>query len=339
MPDRGYILTIDPELQPGARNAIRDCLRLKPDERITIITDEVTRDIAAALQCEVEEVGAEHSVFVLEEHAERPLTDMPAIILEDLAQSQVSIFCAQTQQGELHSRMQMSDVVNKKRIRHGHMVNISRQIMLEGMRADFRAVDALSQRLVERARRARKIKCSTPAGTDFEGEFTPALKWLKTSGIITPDKWGNLPGGEIFTSPLNSNGVFVVDGVVGDYLCQKYGDLQASPLTIEVKDNRICSLRCDDKELLEEFSAYTSTDENSNRVGEFAVGTNTACNQVIGNILQDEKIPGIHIAFGHPYAEHTGANWVSKTHIDCVGRDFDIWFDDEQIMRAGKFLV
>jgi len=264
---------------------------------------------------------------------------MPQVILDDLAQSQVSIFCAQTQRGELRSRMQMSDVVNKNRIRHGHMVNITRQIMIEGMRADFRAVDALSQRLVERARRAKKIKCRTLAGTDFEGEFSPALKWLKTSGIIAPDKWGNLPGGEIFTSPANSNGIFVVDGVVGDYLCQKYGDLQDTPLRIEVADNRIRDLQSENKELLEEFRAYTSTDENSNRVGEFAVGTNTACTHVIGNILQDEKIPGIHIAFGHPYAEHTGAKWVSKTHIDCVGRDFDIWFDDEKVMEGGKFLV
>jgi aminopeptidase len=339
MPDRAHTVTIDSELQPGARNAICDCLRLRPEERITIITDEATREIAAALQAEVEEVGAEHSVFVLEEHADRPLIDMPQIVLDDLAQSQVSIFCAQTQRGELRSRMQMSDVVNKYRIRHGHMVNITRQIMLEGMRADFRAVDALSQRLVERARRAERSKCRTPAGTEFEAEFSPALKWLKTSGIITPDKWGNLPGGEIFTSPANSRGVFVVDGVVGDYLCQKYGDLQETPLRIEVENNRIRDLQCENQELLEEFGAYISTDENSNRVGEFAVGTNTACTRVIGNILQDEKIPGIHIAFGHPYAEHTGANWISKTHIDCVGRDFDIWFDDEKVMERGKFLV
>ena len=172
------------------------------------------------------------------------------------------------------------------------MVNITRQIMLEGMRADFRAIDALSQRLIERARHAERITCRTPNGTDFEAEFSPKLKWLKTSGIITPEKWGNLPGGEIFTSPTNTNGTFVVDGVVGDYLCQKYGDLHDAPLTIEVKNNRIVDLRCDHKELLEEFRAYTSTDENSNRVGEFAIGTNTACTRVIGNILQDEKIPG-----------------------------------------------
>jgi leucyl aminopeptidase (aminopeptidase T) len=339
MPDRSLLISADPELMPGARNAIRVCLRLRPEERITIITDEVTREIAAALQLEVEEIGAEHSVFVLEEHASRPLTGMPEIILEDLARSQVSIFCAQTQPGELGSRIEMTAVVNKHRIRHGHMVNINRQIMLEGMRADFLAVDALSQRLVERARLTKRISCRTPGGTDFEAKISLELKWLKTSGIITQEKWGNLPGGEIFTAPFNTNGIFVVDGVVGDYLCQKYGDLQETPLTIEVENNRIRALRSENKELLEEFRAYTSTDENSNRVGEFAIGTNTACTHVIGNILQDEKIPGVHIAFGHPYAEHTGANWISRTHIDCVGRDFDIWFDGEPVMKSGRFLV
>ncbi|MEP6821303.1 MAG: aminopeptidase [Chthoniobacterales bacterium] len=331
--------TIDQELIPGARNAIRDCLRLKPEERITIITDEATQEIAAALQAEVAELGAAHAAFVLENHAERPLTGMPQVILDDLATSQVSIFCAQTQRGELGSRIEMTAVVNKHRLRHAHMVNISRQIMLEGMRADFLAVDELSQRLVERARQTKKVTCRTPMGTDYVADLSSSLKWLKTSGIITQDKWGNLPGGEIFTSPFNSNGTFVVDGVVGDYLCQKYGDIQATPLTIEIKENRITDLRCENAELLEEFRAYTSTDENSNRVGEFAVGTNTACTHVIGNILQDEKIPGIHIAFGHPYAEHTGQNWISKTHIDCVGRDFDIWFDETQVMERGKFLI
>ena len=54
-------------------------------------------------------------------------------------------------------------------------------------------------------------------------------------------------------------------------------------------------------------------------MGEFALGTNTAVRDVVGNILQDEKIPGVHVAFGHPYAHHTGADWVSSTHIDCVG--------------------
>ena len=339
MPDRAYLNSIDPELVPGARNAIDVCLRLKAQERITIVTDTVTRDIAAALQREVERVGSEYSLFVLEHHARRPLKFMPEIILDDLALSQVSIFAAQTQPDELPARTQMTSVVNNHKIRHAHMVNINRQIMLEGMRADFCAVDELSQRLVDRARQVDRITCKTPNGTEFEAELSPKLKWLKTSGIITPDKWGNLPGGEIFTTPMNTKGTFVVDGVVGDYLCERFGDLQSAPLTIEVENNRIRSLRSDNKDLRDEFRVYTSTDENSDRVGEFAIGTNIACTHIIGHILQDEKLPGVHIAFGHPYAEHTGANWVSKTHIDCVGRNFDVWFNGEQVMREGKFLI
>src|SRR5437016_8430802 len=104
MPDRAYLNSIDPELVPGAHNAIDVCLRLKQGERVTIITDEATRDIAAALQSEVEHVGSQYSLFVLEHHARRPLKYMPEIILDDLARSQVSIFAAQTRPRELGAR-------------------------------------------------------------------------------------------------------------------------------------------------------------------------------------------------------------------------------------------
>src|ERR1700745_1843444 len=184
MPDRAYLYPIDPELIPGARNAINVCLRLTPQERVTIITDTATREIAAALQTEVERLGSEYSLFVLEHHARRPLKFMPKIILDDLARSRVSIFAAQTQPGELPARTQMTSGVTNHKIRPGHMVNINRQIMLEGMRADFVKVDDLSERLVERARKAERITCKTPHGTEFEAELSPKLRWLKTSGII-----------------------------------------------------------------------------------------------------------------------------------------------------------
>src|SRR5881628_1504534 len=162
MPDRAYLHPIDPELLLGARNAIDVCLRLKPQERITIITDTVTRGIAAALQSEVERVGSDYRSFVIEHHAPRPLPYMPEVILDDVALSQVSIFAAQSQPGELGACTELTAVVNHHRIRHAHMVNINRQIMLEGMRADFLEVDELSQRLVEHARQADRITCKTP---------------------------------------------------------------------------------------------------------------------------------------------------------------------------------
>jgi len=329
----------DPELTPGARNAVRTCLRIQPEEKVTIITDHACREIAASIVKEVEAVRAPFHVFVLEDLAPRPLTALPAEILEDMETSQVSIFAVQVQANELRSRMQMTEVVNRRRIRHAHMVNINRQIMLEGMRADFLKVDRISAKVLELVSVAKQIRAKSAAGSDLVADLEPSYRWLKTSGLISPDKWGNLPGGEVFTTPGEVNGTFVIDGVVGDYLCAKFGDLKETPLTIRVKGNRLTEVHSDNKELERDFWAYTHTDENSDRVGEFAIGTNIEVKDVIGHILQDEKFPGIHIAFGNPYGEHTGAKWYSSTHIDVVGRRFDIWVDGNHIMREGKFLI
>jgi leucyl aminopeptidase (aminopeptidase T) len=332
-------LPADPEFAPGARNAVNVCLRIQPSERVCVITDEATLEIAASIVAELEKLGAAYHAWVMEELADRPLRDLPHEILEDLEQSQVSIFAVQAQRNELRSRIQMTDVVNRRKIRHAHMVNINRQIMLEGMRADFQRVDRLSQKVVEMVRKASKIRATTAAGTDLSAALNPNYKWLKTSGIISPEKWGNLPGGEIFTTPGEVNGTFVIDGVVGDYLCAKFGNLRETPLTIRMKGNRLIEAHSENRELQDDFWKYTHTDANSDRVGEFAIGTNIDLKDVIGQILQDEKYPGVHIAFGNPYGAHTGADWDSTTHIDVVGRKFNIWVDDLQIMREGKFLV
>jgi aminopeptidase len=332
-------IPFDPELSPGARNAVRVCLRVQPGEKVTVITDEATKEIAASIVRELEAVEAPYRAWVLEDLVPRPLGDLPREIVEDLETSEVSIFAVQAQTNELRSRMQMTDVVNRRRIRHAHMVNINRQIMLEGMRADFLKVDRISVKVVELLRRTKQVRAKTPAGTDLVADLNPNYRWVKTSGIISPDEWGNLPGGEVFTTPGEVNGTFVVDGVLGDWLCAKFGSLREHPLTIRVKGNRVVEAHSANHDLESDFWSYTHTDENSDRVGEFAIGTNIELKDVIGQILQDEKYPGVHIAFGNPYGAHTGAEWYSSTHIDVVGRKFDIWVDDEQIMRDGKFLI
>ena len=340
-----HLLSLDypAEFTPGARSAVTTCLRIDPAEKVTLITDRTTESIGASLGRQLAECGCEWNAFVLEDLAPRPLGDMPAAVLADMETSQVSIFAVQVQANELRSRMQMTDVVNRRHMRHAHMVNITPEIMCQGMRADFNLVDRLSQQVLERVRKATRIRATTAAGTDITAEMNPGYKWFKTSGIISTEKWGNLPGGECFTSPGEVNGTFVVDGVVGDWLCARYGLLASTPLTIQIAGNRIVSCSSDNKQLESDFWAYTHTDENSDRVGEFAIGTNLGVERVIGNILQDEKFPGIHIAFGNPYGEHTGAPWYSGTHIDVVGLRFNIWLEsesgEEQIMREGRFLI
>lgn len=329
----------DPAYITAAKNAIDVCLRVQNGERAILIADLATKSIAASLYDKLVNVGALVQSFVVEDYSERPMQHLPQEILAELEKADVSIYCMQGQENELQTRKEMMAVVNRVKPRHAHMVNINHEIMCEGMQADFKAVDAISIRVWELAKKATKIVAKSPAGTHIEATFSPDLKWLKTSGIISREKWGNLPGGEVLTCPARVDGVYVVDGVVGDYLCAKYGDLKDTPLTIHVTDSRITKCECSNQELLEEFLEYTHRDENSDRVGEFAIGTNIGVADVRGLILQDEKIPGCHIAFGYPYCEHTGATWYSGTHIDVVGRAFDIWIDDLKIMENGRFLI
>jgi aminopeptidase len=329
----------DPEFRRGAESAVFTCLAVKPGERVVLTTDRSCLGIGAALHEQFRRAGADLQSFVLEDVAERPLREFPPEVARALETATVSCFAATAQTGELQTRVQMCTIVNRRRIRHAHMVNVTPRIMCEGMRADFLAVDELSKWVMSRVVPAKKIEASTPAGTHLVATFDPKIRWLKTSGIISPDKWGNLPGGEVLTTPERVDGRYVVDGVLGDWLASEYGDMRAHPLVIDIADSRIVGTSCDRADILATFRKYVSTDENSNRVGEFALGTNIAVTDVIGQILQDEKIPGVHVAFGHPYGEHTGAPWKSSTHIDVVGRSFDVQIDGVPIMKASRYLV
>ena len=121
------------EFAPGAHSAIHTCLKIETAEKVTLITDRATAPIAASLAHELEAKGCRWNAYLLEDFAERPVSEMPESILNDMESSDVSIFAVQVQRNELHSRMQMTDVVNRRHMKHAHMVNITPQIMCDGM--------------------------------------------------------------------------------------------------------------------------------------------------------------------------------------------------------------
>ena len=91
------------EFTAGARSAVTTCLRIEPTEKVTLITDQATEQIAASIGEQLAERGCEWNAFRLEDLAARPLANMPAAVLADMESSQVSIFAVQVQQNELQS--------------------------------------------------------------------------------------------------------------------------------------------------------------------------------------------------------------------------------------------
>jgi aminopeptidase len=325
------------ELMAGAKNAVEVCLGVQPGEKVLVIADEVSRSVAASLERALELCGAKSTGLLLEEFSPRPISVAPEPVLEALEKTDVGVLCMTPQPGELSARMAIVRVVERRQIRYAHMVGVTPEIMQQGMCADYRKVDTLSDRLRARMVRAETLTVKTEAGTSFKAHFNPQLDWVKTSGLISPRYWSNLPAGEVFTTPATVDGRFVCDATAGDYFNGKYGDLQATPLVMEIAQGRLKRVKCPRKDLEEEFWNYCHTDENSDRVGELAFGTNLGLSHMIGILLQDEKFPGVHIAFGDPYGSQTHADWKSRTHVDVLTRNCDVWIDEDQVIDKGHY--
>ena len=169
---------------PGARNAVEVCLAIQRGERVALIADEASGEVAASIAAVLDEVGAACEAVLIEDVAARPLTSAPPAVLAALERADAGILCVQPQQGELGARMAIVGVVERRAIRYAHMVGVTPQIMRQGMRADYRLVDRLSQRLCERMTRASALRVETPSGTSLTATFDPAFTWVKTSGLI-----------------------------------------------------------------------------------------------------------------------------------------------------------
>jgi aminopeptidase len=326
-----------PELMPGATNAVETCLAVRPGEHVALIADDTSRAVAASLAAALTNAQAAFTTLLLEEFGPRPMKSAPPPVLDALKAADAGIMCMTPQPGELAARMAIVRVVERRRIRYAHMVGVTPEIMLQGMRADYRLIDRLSDKLRERMLRAQTLRVKTEAGTQFDAHFDRGLDWVKTSGLISPRYWSNLPAGEVFTTPATVDGTFVCDATAGDYFNGKYGDLQSTPMVLEIQSARLKRVDCERKDLQQEFWDYCHTDENSDRVGELAFGTNLGLSQMIGILLQDEKFPGVHLAFGDPYGSQTHANWQSRTHVDVLTRNCDVWIDDDQVIEKGRY--
>src|SRR2546425_2271576 len=325
------------ELMPGAHNAVETCLAVRPGEHVALIADEASRAGAASIAAALDDRRASYTGLLLEDFGPRPMSAAPTPVLNALETADVGVMCMTPQPGELGARMAIVRVVERRQIRYAHMVGVTPQIMQQGMRADYKMVDRLSNSLRERMLRAETLTVKTEAGTKLAAHFDRGLDWVKTSGLISPRYWSNLPAGEVSTTPASVEGTFVCDATAGDHFNGKYGDLQSTPLTLTIKAARLVDVECARKDLQQEFWDYCHTDESSDRVGELAFGTNLGLSEMIGVLLQDEKFPGVHLAFGDPYSNQTHADWKSTTHVDVLTRKCDVWIDGDQVLEKGRY--
>ncbi len=330
-----------PEYAAGARNAVRTCLNVHPGDRVAIIKTRDRLDIAQAIEEEAASAGGEVRSWVMDDAVPRPAREFPRALAEEILRFRptVSYYIGEGLPGELAFRQPMRELlVNQLRCRHGHMIGIDRRLMQEGMAGDYDEIYRVTRKVWGIAREASRITVATRLGTELVASFNPHWKWVSSDGRYWEQgQWGNLPEGETFTAPWKLEGVLAGEEL-GDHFTARYG-LFEKPVRLHIRDSRVVAVEAEPESLRREIENYLAQHPNSNRAGEFAIGTNVGLRQIVGNFLQDEKFPGVHVAFGDPYPEATGADWSCPSHVDVLASHADVWVDGRQLMEAGRFLV
>ena len=74
-------IDFDPQFTPGAWNAVNTCLRIQVTEKVTLITDNACREIAASIAQQLAALGCRFKAFLLEELAPGRAAGFPARLL------------------------------------------------------------------------------------------------------------------------------------------------------------------------------------------------------------------------------------------------------------------
>lgn len=332
---------MNPDFAPGARNAVRKCLNIGPADRVVIIRDRPRTAIAEAIEEEAASAGATVRAWTMEDVLQRPATSFPRTLAEDIQHFKptASFYIGTGLPGELAFRQPMLHMLaDDLQCRHGHMIGINDIVMRDGMAVDYDEVYRVTRQVYDIVRQASRITVNTSLGTDLVATFSPTLKWIPSDGRYWEQGlWGNLPEGETFTCPATLDGELAAEEM-GDWFTEKYG-LLSPPLRLVIRGGRVVATDTPDARLATEVTAYLSQHPNSNRAGEFAVGTNVGLSRIVGNFLQDEKFPGVHVAFGDPYGFETGADWDCPSHVDALASHATVSVDGRAIMENGRFLV
>jgi aminopeptidase len=143
----------------------------------------------------------------------------------------------------------------------------------------------------------------------------------------------NMPGGEIFYSPVEDSAQGVIS--YSEYPACYLGH-EVAGVHFRFEDGRIvdASAASDEAFLL----GTLDTDDGARRLGEFGIGCNPGIGRHVKNTLFDEKIEGtIHLAIGTGFPQLGGTN-TSAVHWDMVkdlrqgGR---IELDGEVVQESG----
>lgn len=320
------------------RNLLNNCLNVQRGERLLLVTDEPLDFARNALLAEAVAVQPGELWSFTIPGAARPLTSLPARLLDlSKAVDVIIALLAEFRAEEQVSPTLLADLLalytGGARVAVGGF--ITRDILEHELSTDYHQVAAFSTALADHLEGSSSIHLTTQLGTDLRLSAA-SRAWQRDTGLLHSPGWGNVPAGEVFVAPVeeSAEGVLVIDKSLP-------GLALSEPVRIVFEHGRIASIDGSPGGIyLEQALAGVEGEPNgawARVIGEFGIGTNPKA-RLLGNIMTDEKVLGtVHIALGRN--DLWGGRNVAPIHLDGVVGQPTVRVDGELLIDDGRFVV
>jgi leucyl aminopeptidase (aminopeptidase T) len=327
------------EIERAADVAVRSALCIQPSEKFVVVLDDDSSNVGLALALAAEKAGAECQIIDLDQMGTRPLPALSDWGNSVFRSASVSAFVARAPRGEIGLRQEVLHLAAQRGMRHAHMPDISSLAFARGMRIDYQEVAAYGRRLLEKVSGAKRLRATSPRGTNLEIVLDEPVRWFAQFGILEKGRWGNLPAGALYASPRDVEGQFVADASLGEYFGMREQCLLDKPVRFIIEYGRVTGVRTQDPDLQREIERMLDFADNSDRVGLVALGVNFGISEPTGEALVDQNMPGLHIAIGDPAANITGVKWSARTSFAACQSSSSVYVGDAAIIQRGRVLT
>jgi len=314
----------------AANMLINEVLQVRKGETVLIVTDtDRPRSITQALAYSAVSAGAEVIVLSMEPR-EIGGQEPPAPVAAAMAAAQVVI--NQSTHSLTHTAAVREAI--RKGARIANLRNMTEEMMVVGgIRADYRQVRRVTEKLARLLTEADAIRMTTPEGTDITMRSRGRVAIAQTGLVTKPGELSGLPDGEATLAPLEG----VTEGVaVAPYIADALG-LITEPFRMEIARGRITSIT-GGKQALEWRRLLERHDEaGSHAASQFALGTNPACRIVANTREVSKKLGTAHFAIGDNIT--LGGVTRSDFHIDFVFLIPTVYLDDTCILKDGQYQI
>lgn len=179
-------------------------------------------------------------------------------------------------------------------------------------------------RALEQARELRIVGPDTDLRVGVAGRT-----WIAADGHL------NLPDGEVFTSPVETE----TEGEIRYRFPAIFDGREVEDVRLRFESGRVVAAEAASGG--EYLRSLLDVDDGARVLGEVAFGLNYEIDRFTRNILFDEKIGGtMHLALGSGFPDTGGRN-TSTLHWDMIcdlRADGEVYADGELVWRAGRFL-